>query len=399
MTPIASLLVAPTAASVRASLVSGLTSLGIPAGNWRSGGVASSLLTAVSNTYANGLGLLVNGVLNGVFLTTAQPPWNAILAYYMYGVQVGLGTYASGFVYLSNTTGSIYSKGANQVIVQNPTTGQEYFVTQPFTLNGGTILSPTTIGPLPVQALNLGAAGTSAAGTITYVVSALVGVSVTNPAPVVGTAPDPPALVVTKCLAAIAARSYKGPNGAYQNAVLTAINSSGNPVNINRWTVSTDPNTGFCTIYVAAPSGVPTAADVAAVQANVQAIAQPPGITATVVACTVVDLGSIIASITAWYSGAGTTQNATIVNEAATALANGLATWPIGGVIGPGAIASQGYVYINWLVGIITAADPTIVDVTLKNSSLAEVDNDIALSAGQVAQFLTPNILAQLAQN
>ena len=291
--PIANLLQAPTGASVRATGVSILTSLGIPAAQWRPGGVASSLLTAMSSLFAAVIAQLVSGPLSSPFLSICPVAFLPYLALYVYGIIVNQATYATGLYSLTNPGGGTYSVGTGQLVLANSFTGITYANTAPFTLG-----PETTLSSIPITATTIGSVGNAVAGpgagSVDTIVSTGIfrGAAVTgvNPAPLLGADGDSPQTIRNKCTAAIAARSYKGPNGAYQNAVVTAVNASGLPVNINRWSIETDPTTGFITVYLAAPSGVPTGADIAGVQANLNLIAQPQGITATAVSCTVVPI-------------------------------------------------------------------------------------------------------------
>lgn len=370
MTPLANLLVAPTAASVRSTAVSMLTSLGIPAGKWRAGGVASSLLTVTTSLFASVIAALVTSVLTAPFLPLAVPPWNAILALYVYGVTVNPATYATGLVTLTNNQGAIYNRAAGSVVFANSETGVTYTNTAPFTLGAN-----SSITGVPIQATTIGSVGSAVPGpglgSVDTVVTSLLGVTVQNPAPILGTDADSPAVVKAKCLAAIAARSYKGPNGAYQYAIATALNGSGQPVNINRWSIVTNTTTGAITAYLAAPGGVPVAGDIAAVQAAITAIAQPQGITAYAQPCTLIPVSPTPTTVTVWMTSAGSATPTSI----AAALALALEDWPISGrVAGAG-----GFLFAAWLNGQVEDIDPAIYQVT--------GFTDQPMLAGQVAQI------------
>lgn len=367
--PIANLLTAPTGASVRASFVSGLTTLGIPAAQWPKGGIASGILTVTSNLFAAVVAGLVTSVLTAPFLPLAVPPWNAILALYVYGVSINPATYASGLVNLTNTSGSIYSRAAGSVIFGNSNTGQQYTNAAPFTLAAN-----TTITGIAIQATTIGAAGSAVPGpglgSVDTVVTSMIGVSVVNPAPILGSDADSPALVKIKCLASIAARSYKGPLGAYEYAVATALNG-GQPVNINRWGITNNPTTGTITAYLAAPGGAPTPGDVAAVQTAITAVAKPMGITATAVAATPVPISSTPQTVIVWATSAVTATPSTI----ATAIASALQEWPISGR----SVGTGGFLFAAWLNSVVQAVDPAIYDV------IGFVD--LPLGPGQVADI------------
>ena len=371
MIPFAILQTPPTADSVRAFVISGLVSLGIPANLWNPRGVAYGGVTAVSSVFAAVVAQLVGGIASAPFITIAVPPYNAVTAQYVYGVIPNPATYATGFVTLTNPAqAQQWNKAAGTVVVGNSQTGMTYLVTVPFTLAPG-----ATVTGLAVQATSIGSVGTAVpgpgAGSIDTVITPMIGVTVTNPAAVAGQDADSVQTVIAKCLNSIAARSYKGPPGAYQYAVATTKNSSGQPVNINRWQILTNTSTGQIIAYLASPTGVPVAGDIVATQTQLVAVAQPMGITVTAQACTVVPVSSSPTAIAVWMTSAGTATAASI----ATALVAALADWPIGGrTAGAG-----GFLFGAWLKSRVMAVDPAIYDVI----GFA----DVPLSAGQIAQL------------
>jgi hypothetical protein len=369
--PFSQLLVAPTGASVRAEVVTALITVGIRADLWKAGGVASTLLTYVCNIYAGGMGL-VTAALGGAFLTVAQGPWLALLAYYVYGITVQPATYAQGAWTLTNTSGSIYSKGAGTVTVQNPSTGVSYINVNPFTL-----AAHATLTGVLFQATTPGSQGSSGENQADVLVSTLNGVSVTNPLPVAGLDADPPALIIQKCLAAVAARSYLGPNAAYRFAVYTATNGSGGPLNINRISVVTDRNTGMVYVYLASPQGAPSSADLASAQTAINAVAQAMGLTATAVAATV---QTITTPVTLWCTG--TEPPATVENNALTSLDAYLAQYPIGGLVRPP--STQGYLYASLMAGSLAEGDPNIFDVQGVTADTPLASNAVPVFAGPI---------------
>lgn len=357
MTPLASLLIAPTADSVRTFLVTALVSAGVPANQWRTGGVFSTLLTVTSSFAAAAVGAMVTGVLSAPFLPVCPAAFLPIVAYYFYGVTVNFAQAATGLVSLTNASGATYSRSAGQALFQNSFSGIFYT-----NVNGFTLGPMTTITALPVVATVEGSIGNATAGpgqgSIDTVVSTMLGVTVTNPGPVLGQDGDSPSVIRSKCLASIAGRTYLGPNGAYVNAVAKAINSSGNPVNVNRPPkIFTDPTTGFITVIVAGPAGAPNDDDIAAIQAQVNLLAEPGGITATVVPCTVVPLSALIQTVTVWASGAGTVAAATLLEQAEAATDLALSVWPIGG---RALISPQGFLFADYLKAAIVESAPSI---------------------------------------
>lgn len=380
MIPLVNLLISPTAATARASAVTMLVSLGIPANQWRKGGGWSSLLTVTTSLYASVIATLITGVLAAPFLPVCPAGWLPIIAYYVYGVLSNPATFGAGVVTLTNIEGVQYSKASGQAVFQNSQTKETYTNVQPIFITAGSPSAPASIS-ITVQAESVGSVGNATAGpglgSIDTVVTSMPGVSVVNPGPVIGLDADSPALIRQKCTAAIAARSYKGPQGAYDAAVLTAINpATGQQVAINRWVSSVDPATGFITTFVASPGGIPTPGDLAAVQANISQVAQPFGITATAVPVSVVPLSPSPTTITVWARGAGVTPASTILAEVDASVDLGLSTYPISGLAIAG--SSQGFLYASFLNGFVTEANPLIFRV--------QGSVDVPLNAGQVAE-------------
>lgn len=393
MISLTALLNPTTQPQLRASLVSKLKSYGVPADQWVSGGTYSTILTAISYVFA-GLASLVTSALSSIFLSTATGAWLVALAYYVYGVVAQQATFGVGTVTLTNIGGGVYNFAAGSVVMQ-ATNGNTFVSTAALSLGAGTPSVPTVV-TLAVQAQAQGSIGGAGAGQITTLTTSMPGVSVTNAIAVLGLDADSDATVRSKCLAAIAARSYFGPTGAYYAAIYGYGNVAGAlnsvtqlPVAINRIQVYRDPNTGAITVFVASPNGAADPNDVIGCQTAVNAIAQPMGVTASVSSCAVVPF---TAQITLWSTSAGSAAAATIAAAAATAVGNALALYPIGGHVEPP--ASTGYLFGAYVQAAAMSVDPTCFSCSLSPSG------DLALGAGQVAAVVgggNPNVVVRQA--
>src|SRR4029077_15219009 len=122
---ISSLLAPATSTAVRAKFVSMLNTLGIPADQWRPAGVASSILTITSITYANFTQLVADGIASS-FLGTATGGWLTLLAQYVYNVIREPATFASGAETFTNTGGGIYNFAPGALVIQNTRTNATY---------------------------------------------------------------------------------------------------------------------------------------------------------------------------------------------------------------------------------------------------------------------------------
>lgn len=315
-----------TMAQCRALMVKALVGMGVRADLWIAGGVASSILTVAAQLAANA-SILIATVISGFFLPLASGTGLQLLAIYVYGVTPPAATFATGNLLLTNTGGGVYTVAVGGYVALG-NNGQTYTNTAPFTL--GAVGSANATVSIPVQCSTQGSIGTANPQTVTTQVTILLGVTVTNPAAIVGIDSISDAALRQLCLNALGARSVRGVRTAYGYAVQTAINSvTGQPVNINRWSISESSHTGVVTIYAAAPSGTPDPNDVLGVVANIEAVARPNAVTANVVSASVVyDTDALVVYCLA---PVGTT-----TASLQTAVASGLTTffenYPIGGI-------------------------------------------------------------------
>ena len=375
----ADLLEPMSGAQVRATMVTTLKILGVPADQWRPGGTYSTILTVLAYTIAAFLGLMAQGLGAG-FLETSSGGWLTLLAYYVYGVTRPGATAATGLYTLVNSGGGVYSYAAHQAVFSNSTTGAQYTNSSSFTVGAGATVT------IPIQALVPGSSSSSTPGAVDTLVTSMLGVTGGNAAAVQGSdAMGDPQLRVL-CLSALGAMSVRGPRSAYAYAVQVALNSvTGAPVNINRWWVSPANHTGTVTVWVASPSGVPDPNDVTGVATSIENIARPDGITVNVVPCTAVGYN---ARISVYCLATPGLQASDVQDAVDNAIAAYFEAYPIGGLYKAsfytyGEVLSSSALWGSGLDGAIRSASPSIyaIDGTF----------DLDLIAGQVA---TDNVLA-----
>lgn len=353
----------------RAKLVRMLVAMGVPADQWRTGGVLSTILTIVAISYAGFSTLIVNAISAG-FLPTASGGWLTLLAYYVYGVQRTEATYASGGFTLVNTGGGIYTHAAGEVIFLNSRTGKSYTNVAPFTIGSGTPATPTSL-TITIQATDPGAASSSDPGAIDTIVTPMLGVAGTNALAVSGLDAQPDNELRTMCLNKLGSLSVRGPRTAYKYAVGVAKRLDGTPVNVNRSTVSPSSHTGTVTVTLASPSGAPTTADIAAVAASIESLARPDGITVIVQPATPVLYAP--ATLTVWGQAAAGLATADVATAVVSAIDTFLKSYPIGGLA---TTTAQG-VFKTGIEGVCKAAHPSIFAV--------DGAIDLPLVGGQVA--------------
>lgn len=151
--------------------------------------------------------------------------------------------------------------------------------------SGGTVYTPT------VAAFTADSAGSASNATnpnvVTQAVTALVGVSVRNVAPWLGSDTESNVALAARCRLKLQSLSPNGPKGAYkffalssQQLAPTLTPPQSVASAITRALVVTDNLTGTVTTTIANAAGVPSAGDVTATDAVIQAFCVPQGITA-----------------------------------------------------------------------------------------------------------------------
>lgn len=357
---------APSEEAVLETFLLNLETLGVPARSWRVGGVSRTILRVVARTYA-GFAALIALAIKAMFLETSSGAWLTLLAYYVYGVSRVEATFATGQVQLTNGGGGIYTLNPGELRVLWTATGKAYTNTSTFTLNPGDVLL------VDVQAVEQGSASSAPVGAVTSFETVLLGVTVTNPAAIVGLDEETDDTLRAACKAKLAALSVRGPRGAYAYAVRVAVRGDGTPVNVNRLQVSASSSTGVVTVYVAAPSGAPDPTDLDYIETSIEDVARPDSVTVNVLAATMVP---VTRTLTVWARRVDGVSAADIQGMVETSLVNAIASYPIGGI--PKPPSTQGYLYADFLAGTAKGAHVAIFDVDGGGA-------DVALDPGEVA--------------
>ncbi len=185
-----------------------LTTLGLPARTWRQGSVYRVIIRALSRTYAD-VTTFMAAVIRGGFLDLAEGPWLTQLAHYVYGVDRGEATFATGQATFTSV-GVSYTKGESQVRIKNPDTGKVYENAETLTIG---VNQTVTVA---IRAIEQGSASSTASGTITALETFLLGISVTNADAVAGTP-----LVAGYC--------YFGPLAVIQRRIIKIVTPPSEP--------------------------------------------------------------------------------------------------------------------------------------------------------------------------
>jgi hypothetical protein len=365
-----------TPADVQTHLENLLEAINVPAKSWRSGSVAKRLLVTVS-TLGSQATVLSSSIVAGLFLLLGSGSLLSAHAEDVYDVTRIPATFATGFVVLTNTGGTVFTVGANECIVRAGDTKKTYRITSGFTLGAF-----ATSAPLPIEAMEAGSASTAAATEINEFETPLTLVTVSNPAAVVGRDAETDADLVQRCLLKKATWSPHGPADAYEYAARSATLVGGTPTNITRVKVSPSSSTGEVYVYCATPSGTPTSDEIAAALANVQTYAQTDTDKVFVLGATPVVSSQ---TVTIWARGG---VQATIIARAQAAVAKLIATYPIGGIAK--VEGGQGYLYLE---AIGAACIRSSIDESTGQSAGYEVfDVDFGVSDADTP--LNPNEFA-----
>jgi uncharacterized phage protein gp47/JayE len=177
------LLTVSTDAVCKARLLTRLDDLGFPITDWEEGGVARSLVEIDAKENADFSTAQV-AITRGGYLSLARGDWLTLYAYEAYQETRKAATYTEGEIELTCAAGSgPYTVLAGQLWVSDAL-GHRYNNT-----TGGTLASGGTLD-VTVKAEIAGSAHNAAIGTVTTMVTPLVGVTCTNPDNGGGSWPD-----------------------------------------------------------------------------------------------------------------------------------------------------------------------------------------------------------------
>lgn len=269
-----------TADEVETAIYAVVEARGAKTTTWKPGAVARTIIAGVSIVLA-AFSSLIAAVSSGGFLDLATEDWLTLLAQYVFGVERLSGTFATGEVTLTNTSGSQYFGGADDLIVQNSTTEAVYRSTGSWQVN------PSSTADVEVRAVEIGSDSTSPAGDIDTLITTLSGVTVSNASAIVGVDEEIDSALRTRCLERTGPLSPMGPDDAYGYAARNAVTSTGDAIGVTR--VATQAvGDGTINIWVATATGEVTgtasnpATDLGAIAAAIYEEAEPLSVEAVV---------------------------------------------------------------------------------------------------------------------
>lgn len=359
MTTLADLVTPLTSDEVKQDIYDGIAALGISTTDWKPGAPTRTIIAIFAIIIA-ACTQLVALIAAGGFLSSSRGPWLEVLARENYAVEKGVGTFATGSIEATNASGFAYAGGAGDLVVRNPTTNKTYVST------GSWAIAPLAVGvSIPVRATEIGSASTSSPTTVTALVTALAGVTITNATAIVGSDPPTDPQLRQECLDKTASLSPNGAPGAYRFVATTAKRiADQSAIGVTRVRLIPDGVFGIDAYYATAQGTLAgtvgdTSSDLGRVDDLEQTQTVPEGITLRSHSAT-----AHVIAITwqLWIRNTSGLTDAQIKAVVDAALTDYLANVPIAGETlgGP----APGKVYLSALEGVIGRA----VDVAIGNN-------------------------------
>lgn len=362
-----------TPAEVETSLYRIQEALGLPTTAWQSGSVVRLVNKAVSYVVSGVTKLLV-AINKSNFTDTAEASWLSLRIPDLYGPDVKriAASFAKGNIEIDNSGGGDYTFAAGEFAVLNPTSNKTYKNTAIVKV------APSQQNVLAeVKAIEAGFASTSAPGTITSVVTAAPGLTVTNPSALVGTDEESDKDYRVRGRESTGRLSPNGPRDAYAYQAKTTVRADGTPIVVNRVKVSASGIPVL--VYVASPQGAVSGPDVALIQTAIDSNVVPDGVSATVASATA---KTIDVTATVFVRAAAALVSADIIAAVGLKLTSYFAdqfTAPLGGFIVPPDVGPSGKIFKNAIVGAIEDLEISGID-----HSEHVIKADVSVPAGDV---------------
>jgi hypothetical protein len=420
--PLADLVTPGTPADILTLELGIATALGLQTSTWQPLDPSRTLFqinAVITSGYSSTVNLIAQGGYasyaaqmvssSGAPITT----WMDLIGNDNYNLPRQPATSATGPVPFTNTSANAYAYSPNQPLkFQNPITPNATYTS----IGTGT-LGANSSGTIQItaDAAFVGPAGSAAIGTILVLLTPKSGVTIgAQTVALVGSSTESNSAYLARCqaklgtlsalsqLAAIVGTTTPvpaAPGGsalAYffvattipQASVASAVWPFAVTATITRETSVTFGG-GVVNVFIANSSGAPSGTDVAVVQAAVNLLVTPQGITALVQAATNL---AIAISYTVYIHANGPLSNATITANIATALAAYISQIPIGGL----SLSGVNVVPIDAILATIFNANAGTINVVI--NSPVDFDGkpqDIVLTSSQVPVLgpLTANVV------
>jgi hypothetical protein len=296
-----------------------------------------------------------------------------VLARSMFGVAFIEATFATCTARLTNATASAIPIAAGDLTFAHDTSGATYRNT-----TGGTIPAGSHLD-VSIMAEVAGSGGSAVVGSITTMVTPILGVTASNTTAAIGTDAESNEALVRRCRASLGALSPNGPARAYEFVALSAVRSDGTTVGVNR--VRTVGGTGSVAVFIATASGDVPGGDVTIVNAAIQASAVSIGVTATVASATEV---AVPVTVDVYVRSAANLSTAAVQAAVSARLGTFFAELPIGGRALPGETLGSGvsgHVFRDAIIGEVwrsVQSSAVQVDVTAPSADVDLAEYEVA---------------------
>ena len=348
--------------------------VGLKTDNWSTGGFMRTLVALFAEFHTMN-GAAVPIIASSRFLDFAQGIWLTLLAKEGHDVDRIEATYASAAegIMLTNSGSKFFEFDPGDVVVASSVTHRTFRCVTGGTLRPG-------VGQtlrLDVKAEEPGSAGNADVGTLTELVTTLLGVTCTNPVALVGIDEESDADLRERCRDSVAARSIGGVKRAYSYHAKSARRSDGSPIGVTRIRIPPAIGDGTGAVYIASLSGAIGSLDVDRVQEIFDHEVTHHGFTATALSAV---NKSITAPCTIWIPESLGLTEEQVQEKVHDALRDYVSRLPIGGMVIPPA---TGRVYWTALLGVIGTAVPGCLTLQLTSESdIAVAGNEAPVWAG-----------------
>lgn len=308
-----------------ADLDADLIANGLPAvsAGWLPGNILRTMIRVVSVAVSVGDGIVALFASGATLGTITDRDVGVVRCSGYEQVQAIQADYAAGFVTVTNLSGATVEILAGVETFRNPVSKYVYTATASRSIVAGGYAIVPIVGPVK------GIAADTAAGSITELVRVRSGVTCNNTAAVLGVADESLAALIDRSRRAPIARQAAATYSKFTDA---ALDVAGHGVAVNRVQVrrvTSGSGAGTVLVRIARASGVVSGGDVATVLAYVIARALGDSGSVAVQSATGASLADASILLWAWSTDART--DAQIVQDVSTAIAEELATIPIGG--------------------------------------------------------------------
>jgi len=360
-----------TEAQAKALIYAIFASVGVTTTNWKPNGTLRTVIAVIA-IILSGLTQALSLITQGTILETASGLRLTLLARYVYGIQRREATFAENAVKLTNA-GGFFLLGPGELIVRNAATGVVYENLEQLEMGTPGVYLPV------VRARVVGSAGTALPGQITEFETPLLGVTVTNDEPLLGTDEQRDDELKTDCALARAALSPLGTEGVYEffskyeraglsitEPAAPLTRGDGTAIGVNRAkAVVTSTAPTVITTYVATASGdvagdtMTPGTDLYLVDQNIKRRATPLGITELTVNAPSVPITVEYQVVADPAYGSSAVEVKTAIDSAIALLG---ATYPLGGQTENGV---NYFAFRGPIRGAIQESHPAIVNARL----------------------------------